>query len=173
MMNSGRLSVETWREPDPTSTQFALPSAGLRQQADPDGWAAAFLAVELDDQVPEDVRELFDVARAAMLYGWFYYPLLRLGEEHLARVTESAARARYRQLGGSDDRPRFADVIKWLARRGAITETEKDRWLTIRKGRNLASHPERRGLVPPDHALRVLRALAQDIDRLFSDAPAG
>lgn len=165
--------MESWRKPDPTSTQFALPSAGLREEVGPDEWAAAFLAVELGDQVPEDVRELFYVARGAMLYGWFYYPLLRLGEEQLTRVAENAARARYRQLGGPKDRPPFARVVRWLACKGAITEAEKDRWLLICKGRNLASHLERRSLIPPDHVLRVLQALAQDIDRLFNEAPAG
>jgi hypothetical protein len=45
--------------------------------------------------VPEPIRELFDVARGAMIYGWFFYPLFRLGEDQLHRVVEAAVVARY------------------------------------------------------------------------------
>ena len=38
----------------------------------------------------------------AMLYGWFFYPLFRLGEEQLYRVCEAAAAVRYTQLCTSD-----------------------------------------------------------------------
>ena len=61
-------------------------------------WARAFLNVELKEHVPEPVSDLFAIARGALLYGWFFYPLFRLGEEQLYRVVEAAAKERYRQL---------------------------------------------------------------------------
>jgi hypothetical protein len=38
-------------------------------------WAVRFLAVELSAKVPEDVQQLFAVARGVLVYGHFFYPL--------------------------------------------------------------------------------------------------
>ena len=50
------------------------------------------LEPQLDDQVPRSIRQLFEVARGAMVYGAFYNPLYALGYEQLYRVSEAAAK---------------------------------------------------------------------------------
>src|SRR4051794_34385498 len=64
-----RLTIENWREADVTSAQFGRvsPLVGPVPMAG-DDWARAFLAVELKAHMPESIRELFDIARGAMLY---------------------------------------------------------------------------------------------------------
>src|SRR4051794_24132114 len=94
-----RLSPGNWREADPVSTQFWRNSRLVGPIAmDGHDWARTFLAVELKGHVPESIRDLFDVARGALVYGWFFYPLFRLGEDQLHRVVEAAAAARYQQV---------------------------------------------------------------------------
>lgn len=163
------LTVGNWQLPDGTSTQFSLPDDELVIQAmGGDDWARAFLAVELGDHVPDDVRDLFDAARGALVYGWFFYPLFRLGEEQLARVAETAARTRYTELGGPRSRPGFADVLESLSENQALPVGAEARWHNYRKMRNLVSHPSYQGIVPPGHALRALRTVADDINALFA-----
>lgn len=137
---------------------------------DGDDWARAFLAVELKSHVPEEIRELFDVARGAMLYGWFYYPHYVLGESQLHRITEAAVKACYRRLHGPRQRPSFAHAVEWLAQKGVIKHEDLDRWGGVRELRNAGSHPHRASVMPPGHVLRILTATAHDINRLFARA---
>jgi hypothetical protein len=106
-----------------------------------------------------------------MLYGWFFYRLFRAGEEQLYRVIEAAIRERYRQLGGPESQPRLFNAIDWLLEHEVIPSAERERWDALRKLRNLASHPDFQGVVPPGHALHMLRAAARDIDLLFGAPP--
>src|SRR5262249_39654732 len=53
-------------------------------------WANHILKPALSGNVPIDVKELFEVARGAMLYGYFFYPLYALADEQLSRVAEAA-----------------------------------------------------------------------------------
>lgn len=89
------LTPTNWLQPDPTSGIFGRvsPVAGPMRM-DGEDWARRFLAVELASHVPEPVRDLFAVARGALVYGWFFYPLFKLGEEQIYRVAEAAARQR-------------------------------------------------------------------------------
>lgn len=135
------------------------------QQSD---WAKEFLSVELSKGVPVEIQDLFAVARGAMLYGWFFYPLFRLGEEQLYRVVEAAARARYQQAQGTKTSPRFEKVIERLVDSGLIPAHERERWTAARHLRNIASHPGNATVVPPGMVLRMLKVSATDIDGLFS-----
>jgi hypothetical protein len=134
-------------------------------------WARDFLSVELSAEVPSEIRDLFAIARGAMLYGWFFYPLFRLGEEQLYRVLEAAAKLRYRETGGMKKKLSFFEAIDFLVEMSLIPENERERWTAAKNLRNLASHPERATVVPPGFTLRMLRASAGDIDGLFSPSP--
>lgn len=76
-----RLTPDNWTEPDAVNANFVRfsPLVGA-VTINGEDWARHILAVELADHVPSEITELFAVARGAMLYGWFYYPLFRLGK---------------------------------------------------------------------------------------------
>jgi hypothetical protein len=131
-------------------------------------WARDFLSVELSAEVPSEIRDLFAIARGAMLYGWFFYPLFRLGEEQLYRVLEAAAKLRYREAGGMKKNLSFFEAIDFLVEMGLIPENGRERWTAAKNLRNLASHPERATVVPPGFAQRMLTVSARDIDNLFA-----
>jgi hypothetical protein len=163
-----QLSLENWTEPDPTSTRFVQPEGGFVAM-DGQEWARYFLSEELRDHVPERVRELFEVARGALLYGWFFYPLFQLGQEQLYRVLEAGAHACYHDvMEGPKQRARFAEMIDWLTAKGVIVARERFFWDAARHLRNIASHPERRAVMPPGQTLATLRGTAHHINLLFA-----
>jgi len=164
------LSCENWQEPDPTSTTFWRLSQVVDRPLDMGGndWAREFLAVEVKDHVPPSVRDLFAVARGALLYGWFFYPLFRLGEEQLYRVVEAAVIACYRDLDGRKSDPTFEHAVGWLIEQGIIPADDQERWTATRTLRNRASHLEDQAVMPPGTVLAMLKATAHDINRLFA-----
>jgi hypothetical protein len=102
-----------------------------------------------------------------MLYGWFFYPLFRLGEEQLYRVMESAAKACYHQVGGRSRRPDFAEAVRYLVGRRVIRSDEQQQWDAARQLRNIGSHPEQRTVMTPGQTLKSLGRVAHDINLLF------
>jgi hypothetical protein len=166
------LTLANWKEPDPVNAVFGRFDrvTGPRRMAGED-WASEFLAVELEDHVPEHIRELFAVARGAMLYGWLFYPMFLLGEEQLYRVVEAAATTRYHELNGPQRKPSFAKTIEWLIEREVIPAEDEGRWDAVRQLRNAASHPDRQSVMPPGAVLSGLKASAEDINHLFARDP--
>lgn len=171
-MSFKQVTPENWTDPDPTSTQFGRESVLVAAPLamDGDDWARAFLAVELKEHVPEEIRDLFAVARGAAVYGWYFYPLFYLGEEQLHRVVEAAAKSRYHQVGGSKRRPSFEQAVERLIQLKVIPEADLERWNAVRWLRNVASHPSRQSVTTPGAVLSIFRAGAHDINRLFARA---
>lgn len=163
------LTLANWTEADPVNRNFARlsPLGGPVQMGEGD-WAREILAVKLDDRVPSEIADLYAIARGAMLYGWFFYPIFRLAEEQLYRVLEAAAKMRYRRAQGPKRQPSYNEAISYLSEAGLIFPEQLERWHAARKLRNMASHPERATVVPPGFAVRMLRVAASDIDALFA-----
>jgi hypothetical protein len=170
------LTLANWATPDPANEVFArmspLAGVGPRRMSG-DDWAREFLAVELRQHVPHEIRELFAVARGAMLYGWFFYPMFALGEEQLYRVLEAAARARYKQVGGQKRRPSFEKAINFLIESDVIPQMDGEPWHAARELRNAASHREQHEALPPGTILHHLQMTAHDINRLFARPARG
>lgn len=164
-----RLTPEDWKLPDPLSERCAISAPdGSPIEMDGDSWAALFLDVELDPGVPEDIHDLFEVAKGTLAYGWFYYPLYDGGQQQLFRLAEAAAFNRYRELGGSENRPSFHRTIEWLRSRNEIDEASAPLWHAIREQRNSGAHAKHRSVVPPGHASRVLTNVADVVSALYS-----
>jgi hypothetical protein len=167
-----RLTLTNWTEADPTNHNFARYSPFLEGMVPMDSgdWARLFLAFELEDHVPVEVRDLFEVARGAILYGWFFYPMFHLGQDQLFRVSETAARRCSNLLGEKDDRRSFFKCIEFLVKEGAIASGDRRRWEAARERRNSSSHPERAELLPPGVIASMVDTTATDINDLFRAA---
>ena len=168
------LTPENCLQPDSTASIFVRYSLidGSSRTITADEWAHEILAVELNDRVPLEVRRLFAVARGALTYGYFFYPLYTLGAEQLFRVAEAALRHKCRELGlsaGMKKHPDFFDWLKLLKEAGIIRPEDERRWDALRGLRNLASHPEDQSIFSPGIAIEQLRSIAADIDGLFRD----
>jgi hypothetical protein len=178
-----RLTKENWLTPDVTGRAFVEVNAktGATRPATGDGWAEQFLAVDLGEHVPMEVRDMWEVARGTLLYGWFYYPLYALGEHELRRVADAATLHCYRHAGGPPLRkpdcegklrwPTFRARVAWLIGQGILPRSAHGRWEAIVELRNEGSHASFRHLVMPTDALQVLGMLASEIDALFANGP--
>jgi hypothetical protein len=166
-----RLDPENWLERDPALDHFVQFGVLGPRPITTQEWAEKFLSVELERDVPVDVRRLFAVARAIMLYGAFFYPLYGVAEERLFIVADAALLHRYEAEGGtrrSNGRwPTFDSRIKWLSSNGHLSPQQLEQWGTIRELRNLAAHPAAQTVFPPGTAFGMLRNVARDINELF------
>jgi hypothetical protein len=167
------LTTENWEDHDPANGAFGKTNllTGEQHPMSADDWARQFLAVELSDGVPDDVRTMWAAARGILVYGVFYYPLYALGDEQLHRVADAAVVHRYEQLGGQRDPkgrwPSLQVRLDWLVSRGAIDREVERRWDAIRDLRNYGSHATFQRLCMPMDAFRTLEILRDEIEALF------
>jgi hypothetical protein len=181
-VNFKDLTPKNFTEPDKASAVYVRPSPeGGTEPWTGEDWARVFLSVVLSEHVPEHVRDLFAVARAAMIYGWFYSPFYALGDEQLRRVADTACLYRYQALGGlpkksrkrstDDDEeewPSFYARIKFLVKAGVIPAEREELWDGFRELRNLGSHPTFQTLQPPGLTANSLAVVAEHVNALFA-----
>jgi hypothetical protein len=134
------LTVENLLAPDPTILIFQKLNlrTGEVSPISQEEWTERFLAFQLSKDVPVQIVELFEVARGAMLYGYFFYPLYTLGLEQVYRVADTAVTAKCNIIGV----PAKKMKIESLVDAGIFTPNDAAEWNVIRQFRNLASHPE-------------------------------
>ncbi|SRR6266581_147350 len=143
-------------------------------------WVKRCQFATLTPEVPTDIADLLEVARGAMIYGWFYYPLLTLGVEQCFRCLETAARIRAKQLGIPTERidPKrgpipetFARLVRQLHQTGAIRSDDLLRWDVGRDLRNLVSHPGQQMIFMPGQVVGLLDDTIELVIRLFRVQP--
>jgi len=165
------ITPSNWLERDDILRGFVrMSSDGQSQPITGDEYLRNILRPKLLESVPTDVQALFEVARGAMAYGYFFYPLYTLAAEQLFRVAEAAVAHRCKALEASKSTKTFAQRINWLINDGIIPRSKFSRWGAIRKLRNAASHPERQSIFMPGNAIGLLEGVAEDINSLFSGA---
>ncbi len=173
MSNLGfkQLSTENWLVTDSTIQGFVrLVPDGSIHDISGEEWLRDILQPQIDDAVPLEVRKLFEVARGAMTYGYFFYPLYTLGIEQLWRVAEAAVTHKCKAMAAPGSVSTFFEKIKWLIEKGVIPQTEASRWTRIRKLRNFSSHPEMQSIYMPLEALKFIESIAKHVNSLFVGA---
>jgi len=177
-MGFKRLTPQNWLEPDSVMRAF-VHGAVSGEPYVPTGEQRVreIMEIELSEGVPFEVRRLFAVARGALCYGYFFYPLYALASEQLARVAEAAVSRKYEALGGPKrvrKNPKgkptaatFADKLGYLEREGLAAGPDAMWWDAIRELRNAASHPEDHRPQDPGMARRRAETLAQMVNGLF------
>ena len=166
-----KLSTENWLTPEDIMEAFVrLTPSGEFQSMSGDDWVAAIARPTLVEPVPEDVRVLFEVARGALVYGFFFYPLYALGMEQVFRVTEAAVTHKCEGMGAPKSAHSYERKIQWLIEQGVIPKAKEDVWHAVRKLRNMASHPAQQTFVPPGVAITALARAAEEIKSLYQPA---
>lgn len=129
-----QLTSDNWLEPEPLLDRLVhLSSDGHVRHISREEWAQRILLPQLVETVPAEIQDLFEVARGAMMYGYFFYPLYTLATEQLYRVVEAAVSYKYELAGGPKQLlnsqtkktkfPVFVDKIDWLFNAGVLTDT--------------------------------------------------
>lgn len=173
-MRYKKLTVDNWLEVDPDGSSFFSINheEGTISRTSGEHWLAEFLRPQLSESVPDEIRDLFEIARCSMPYGHFFYPLFTLAGEQLYRVGELAIRMKYIQLGGPELTTKNRKVtllgrLKWLRTNGHISTWDWEDWDFVRKGRNHFSHPESATKVPPASVAGLVDSMARKINKLF------
>jgi len=163
------ITLENWLEQDDVLKIFVMlaPDGEFQPQPSED-YLHRVLNPKLLETVPSDIQSLFEVARGAMVYGWFFAPLYTLGNDQLFRVVDAAMTYLCKELGGPKPNTSFEKRITWLVEHQVIPDSESWRWHDIRKVRNAVSHPERQSNLLPGSAIRSLEYIAEMINSLFS-----
>jgi hypothetical protein len=160
------INQQNWLEPDEVRFVKISPD-GISPMSGED-WLRHILVPKLLGTVPQDVQALFEVARGALVYGYFFYPLYTLAEEQLFRVAEAGVSHKCKVMGAPNSKKNFAEKIEWLVNKGVIPETDIPVWKAIRVLRNSASHPERQSITTPGMAISLLEQVSEKINALFN-----
>jgi hypothetical protein len=133
-----------------------------------DHWVEEILAVKMPAQIPIEVRNLFDVARGTLCYGWFFYPLYTLRSEESFRVLEAPLKHRCQELGAPRGASKgFSTMVDWLASRDVISKEERVRWEAAKHLQNSSSHPERQSINSSVSAVNGLQIAVEMTVSLF------
>lgn len=130
-------------------------------------WAQSVLTLQMGQVVPEPVRDLYGVARGALLYGSFFYPMFTLGLEQLYRVTEAAVGAKCKAMQAPSSKRSYAQRVAWLKQQGIIPQRDTRRWVFYRQMRNSRSHPDMQMLLTPGQVLEQFNWVLESVNRLF------
>ncbi|HEX6749224.1 MAG TPA: DUF4145 domain-containing protein [Longimicrobium sp.] len=170
-----RLTAENWLEPDPVSTLLAVVDRrdGSVRPLAPEDYVQPALQPQLTSMVPEDVHDLFEVARGALAYGYYFYPLLTIAADQCVRVAEAAAKLKAEDLGCPKRISTFNDQIDWLVSAGAISTRDQEYWHGLRYLRNESSHPRCQHIFTPGIAFNTFHHVADLVNGLFGTAPSG
>jgi hypothetical protein len=161
------ITSENWNHPDKTTVAFTCPF-DYNQESGYPPYLDRILAAQLNDEVPIEIRRLFEVARGAMVYSYYFYPLYTLATDQLSRVGETALFHKSRKLGYTKEKPTFLDLIKFLKECREFDGDQEKEWEFLRGFRNLASHRRNQSIYPPSATLGALERYAKEINALFS-----
>ena len=131
-----------------------------------------FTSQSLPATVPETVWRMFEVAKGAMCYGLWFYPLFTLGQHHLSRLFEWMVRDRHEALRARKS-SNFKAMIHWMIKNKQFPDDNEVRWNAMYDIRNNVSHPEMQALTHPHQALRSLRQMRDLALHFYGDGGSG
>jgi len=159
------ITSENWNKPDKTTVVLTSPldydvECGYPPYLD------RILIPQLNSEVPIEIRRLFEVARGAMVYSYFFYPLYTLAADQLFRVGEAALVLKSKKLGYSKKDVRLSALIKYLEEKEVFDDEKTKRWEALRFLRNKTSHRQDQSIYWPAAVLELLENITEDINAL-------
>jgi hypothetical protein len=164
----------TWQTVDKQSSLWMQMTSVVKTGNE---WVDFYLSPDLVPKVPAEIAKLLEVARGAMIYGWYFYPLCTLGAEQCWRVFEAAVRLRCQQLGISIKRTgrngreldtSLSENVDALVTCKQIPKLDKGRWDAVRRLRNSTSHPSQQMILDPGQAQGILDLTVGVLNDLFA-----
>jgi hypothetical protein len=158
-----RLTPENWLQIDPIIDMLGWSEYG-------EEWLAMTMKPQLSERVPSAIHKLYEAARAAMCYGFYFYPLYTLATEQLLRVGEAAIAERCAQLNAPASVRTFNERIHFLESALPPVLFDSARWHGLRRLRNEASHPKQQTILSPGMAIPAVEGLALLLNQLFESS---
>jgi hypothetical protein len=168
-----KITNANWQQFDEDTKLWCEITAAAKTNED---WIKFFSCPTLDPKIPEEIAKLLEVARGAMIYGWYFKPLLTLGAEQCWRILETGVRIRCQQAGistkiaaknGKEKDTYFDTNIKALIKNKIISKTDGDRWQAARNLRNEVSHLKQQLNFQPGSAQSDLDSVIHCLNDLF------
>jgi len=157
------LTPENWLTEDHVLESLRQIGGDFDQQR----WATRVLRLALSPTVPQQIRDLFGVARGALLYGAFFYPMFTLGLEQLFRVAEASVDARCKALGAPSRCKTYEKKLEWLREQGVLVPADAQHWAILRQLRNSASHPEMQLILTPGSVIDWFERVVARVNALY------
>lgn len=161
-----RVTSGNWLAADPIMSAFA----GY-DEADPMTFGERLVndseSLSLSEKVPSEIVRLYEMARAAICYGYLFYPLYTLGFEQLSRCADAALQRRLSEVVPKIAKQPFYRRIEWSAKNGVIEPGAAPLWHHIRELRNAGAHSDGRTILPPSWAIGQLDTTVDLVNSLF------
>jgi len=161
------ITTKNWLTPDEILKAFVKTTASGLQPLTSHDYLDIILKSRLNESVPKDLQALFEVARGAMIYGYFFYPLFSLAVEQLFRVAEAAVTSKCELMDPPKSKKSFINKLKWLLEKGVIPDSDFAKWDALRHLRNAASHPKHQLIFTPGDTIDILEKISNQINFLF------
>jgi hypothetical protein len=168
-----KITFASWQIPDTTTELWRTITAAAKTNEE---WVEFFLSPKLDPKVPAELAKLLEVARASMIYSWYFYPLATLGAQQCYRVLETGVRLRCEwpdvktnssPKKGNRRRANFKMNVDSLLECGVISNAHESRWTAARDLRNMSSHLSRQEICDPGMAFQTLSLVVTNLNDLF------
>lgn len=168
-----QITTENWLTHDPIMNVFVAFSDAPNNTVQ-GGTRLVSHAIEpqLQHQMPEGIVRLYEMARGAICYGCFFYPLYTLGMEQLHRCLDAALKQKIEMLNDGKSPKRFKERIEWAITNKVIASVDAGRWDAIRELRNEGAHPTGHTIMPPGEAIHSLHIAADLLNDLFKNREA-
>src|SRR5882724_6665525 len=132
-------------------------------------WCAPIREPQLCRDVPAEIRDMFEIARGAMLQGPAFHPLYTLALEQVYRVADAAMRSRSLAIGvPPSPMASFSTRIHAFADAGRLSLADHRAWEVICTLRNSRSHPTEPSVLSFGIAVEMLRSITKLINGLFA-----
>lgn len=163
------LNENNWLEPDKVLSGFhRMQTDGSTQPLSISEWFIKIQRVKLEDYIPDEIKQLFDVARGTMTYGYFFYPIFTFASEQFTRIAETAVNMKCVTLGLPKRTNTFKMKIDWLQKHSLISSDSYDSWNNTVYLRNEFSHPKRQNIITPFMAIDLMDSIATNINQLYT-----
>lgn len=173
-VDAERLSVENHLMIDSRMQEWSPHGLNLTGRIyPPHQFIEICFSYHLSNQIPVEIRAMYERGKATMSYGIYHYPLITVACDHLYRMMEAAV---YHYLKINDapafkERATFYDMLKTCNEQGYICEDMFPRWEATRKLRNMASHKKKENINWANNGLSSLGITKELLETLYVYGP--
>lgn len=153
------LTNDNWLEPDATMSEaFEL---------EPEMWMESVLEIQLNEKIPETVRNQYRMCQFSMVYGSLFYPILSLASEHLYRILENALDLKCKDMGLATEKWTFDAKVDKLVEENVLDEQNGFLWHNVKNIRFFVSHAGGGEVSAPNEALISLNRVKECLEGLY------
>jgi len=174
LVDAERLSVENHLRIDDRMAVWSPYGLNLTGRVHPPHqFMEMCFSYNLSEQIPVEVRAMYERGKATMSYGIYHYTLITVACDYLYRMMEAAAH-HYLKLYHSEPlnkRTTFSKMLLLCEHHGYIDANMLPRWKATRQLRNMASHKKKETINWSNDGLTALNTTKELLETLYVLGP--